>query len=370
MDLDLDALRYEPLADRPSKVGLADLGRPSGAGPSLDDWLDGLPDLLAGRGLKRLRDAIVRAHAAGPPVVAALGGHVVKTGCAPYLIDWIERGVLNGLALNGSAAIHDLELAIAGRTSEDVGPRLMAGTFGFARETSELFAVGLRPRGRSRACGLGAALGRRGHRARRARASSRACWSPRGGAGIPLTVHVAIGTDIVHMTPRLDGAALGKATLDDFRGLCGPGRPDGRRGLAQPRQRGGPARGLPQGRRDRPQPRPVARRPDDRQPRLRPEIPRPAQRPPAPRRRGDRADGPPRADDPAAPRGGRRPARPRRPRRAMTIVVFCPNLIGDTVMATPAFRALRRGFPGATDRRRDQAAASRRRSTAAPGSTT
>ena len=149
--LDLDALRYEPLADRPSKVGLADLGRASAPGVSLDDWLDGLPDLLAGRGLKRLRDAIVRAHEAGAPVVAALGGHVVKTGCGPYLIDWIDRGILDGLALNGSAAIHDLELAIAGRTSEDVGPRLMAGTFGFARETSDLFAAGLRPRGRRRA---------------------------------------------------------------------------------------------------------------------------------------------------------------------------------------------------------------------------
>jgi hypothetical protein len=219
LDLDLDALKYEPLAGRPSKVRLADLGRPVAPDASLDNWLDALPGQLAAKELKRLRDAIINAHQAGAPVVAALGGHVVKTGCSPYLIDWIMRGILNGLALNGSAAIHDLELAVAGQTSEDVGARLMAGTFGFAHETSDLFA---------RACerahrdggGLGAALG--------------AVVIEQGGPGldasllvaarrqqIPLTVHVAVGTDIVHMTPRLDGAALGKATLDDFRTLCG-----------------------------------------------------------------------------------------------------------------------------------------------------
>ncbi len=216
--LDLDALRFEPLADRPSKVGLADLGRPSAPGTSLDDWLDGLPDLLAGRGLKRLRDAIIRSHQGGTPVVAALGGHVVKTGCAPYLIDWIGRGVLNGLALNGSAAIHDLELAIAGRTSEDVGPRLMAGTFGFARETSELFALAC-DRAAGSGCGLGAALGDLVIEHGGPGLDSSLLVAARR-SGIPLTVHVAIGTDIVHMTPRLDGASLGRASLDDFRSLA------------------------------------------------------------------------------------------------------------------------------------------------------
>ncbi|HMB07934.1 MAG TPA: hypothetical protein VKP69_29910 [Isosphaeraceae bacterium] len=218
-DLDLNELRYEPLGERPSKVGLADLGRPTGPGATLEQWLDGLPGQLAGRELKRLRDAIVAARAAGAPVVAALGGHVIKTGCAPFLIDWIERGVLSGLAFNGAAAIHDLELAIAGKTSEEVGPRLSAGTFGFARETSDLFARACDRAGRDGG-GLGAALG--------------AVVLEHGGPGLaasllvaarrhglPLTVHVAVGTDIVHMTPRLDGAALGRATLDDFRTLCG-----------------------------------------------------------------------------------------------------------------------------------------------------
>ena len=216
--LELDALRYEPLAERPSKVTLDHLGRPTGPDPRLAAWLDGLPDVLAAKGLKRLRDAIVAARAGGRPVVAALGGHVIKTGCAPYLIDWIGRGVLTGLALNGSAAIHDLELAVAGKTSEDVGARLMAGRFGFARETSDLFAWACE-RASERSEGLGAALG--------------AMLEEHGGpgldrsllvsahrAGVPLTVHVAIGTDIVHMTPALDGADLGRATLSDFRTLC------------------------------------------------------------------------------------------------------------------------------------------------------
>jgi len=216
--LDLGALRYEPLADRPSKVGLADLGRPSAVGVLMGDWLDGLPDILAGRGLKRLRDAIVRAHEGGSPVVAALGGHVIKTGCAPYLIDWIGRGILDGLALNGSAAIHDLELAISGRTSEDVGPRLMAGTFGFARETSELFADAC-DRAAATGSGLGVALGDLIIEHGGPGLDSSLLVAARR-AGVPLTVHVAIGTDIVHMSPRLDGGSLGRASLDDFRSLA------------------------------------------------------------------------------------------------------------------------------------------------------
>lgn len=213
--LNLNALRFEPLATRPSKVTLADLGCPAKPGASVDDLLDNLPKLLGAGGLKRLRDAIQIAYRGGQPVVAALGGHVVKTGCAPYLIDLIRRGVVKGLALNGSAAIHDSELAIAGHTSEDVGKRLIGGDFGFARETSALFADACRLAAERR-CGLGAAYGE--------------VVENHGGPGldisllvaarrygVPLTVHVAVGTDIVHMSGSLDGSSLGTATLDDFR---------------------------------------------------------------------------------------------------------------------------------------------------------
>ena len=217
--LDLDALRYESLAERPSKVGLADLGRPGAGDGTLEGLLEGLPAILAARSLKQLRDAIVSARAGGRPVLAAIGGHVIKTGCGPYLNDWIARGVLTGVAMNGSAAIHDLELAIAGHTSEDVGPRLADGSFGFARETTELFVAAC-DRAAEAGGGLGAALGEviREHGGPGLDASLLVAARR---AGVPATVHVAIGTDIVHMGARLDGAALGRATLDDFRTLCG-----------------------------------------------------------------------------------------------------------------------------------------------------
>jgi hypothetical protein len=217
--LNWDALRFEPLATRPSKVRLADLGRPVGPDATVDDWLDALPAQLGANDLKALRDAIVAARAAGRPVVAAMGGHVVKTGCGPYLVDWLRRGVLTGLALNGSAAIHDLELAIAGHTSEDVGPRLVDGSFGFARETSDLFATACR-RAQADGIGLGAALGELVEEVGGPGMDASLLVAARR-AGVPLTVHVALGTDIVHMSPRLDGAALGAAAMADFRALCG-----------------------------------------------------------------------------------------------------------------------------------------------------
>jgi hypothetical protein len=217
--LDFDALRFESLATRPSKVRLADLGRPAAGTASVVDWLDSLPAVLAAQALKQLRDAIVKAHAEGRQIVAALGGHVIKTGCGPYLIDWIARGVLTGVAMNGSAAIHDLELAIAGHTSEDVGPRLIAGTFGFARETSDLFARAS-DRAAEQGIGLGAALGDVILEHGGPGLDSSLLVAARR-KGVPATVHVAIGTDIVHMTSELDGAALGQASLIDFRTLCG-----------------------------------------------------------------------------------------------------------------------------------------------------
>jgi hypothetical protein len=217
--LEFDALRYEPLSERPSKVRLAELGQPAGSGGTLDELLDRLPAVLAAQSFKQLRDAIVVAHTRGRHVLAALGGHVIKTGCGPYLNDWIARGILTGVAMNGSAAIHDLELAISGHTSEDVGPRLTSGTFGFARETSDLFVAAC-TRASDQRTGLGTALGEviQQHGGPGLDASLLVtAWRN----GIPATVHVAIGTDIVHMTPRLDGAALGQATLADFRTLCG-----------------------------------------------------------------------------------------------------------------------------------------------------
>ena len=215
---DLSGLRTYDLASRPSKVAIADLGRPVAPATPIGDWLDSLPRQLAANELRKLRDHFVRAHREGRTVAAAIGGHVIKTGCAPYLIDLIERGVITAVAMNGSAAIHDFELALAGKTSEDVGAQLHAGKFGMARETAEAFAIAARI-GSQNDLGLGAALGR--HIADIDCPHSEvsivaACHR----AGIPCTIHVALGTDIVHMHPQVSGAALGEASMLDFRILC------------------------------------------------------------------------------------------------------------------------------------------------------
>jgi hypothetical protein len=184
----------------------------------VDQLLEALPDQLAGQALRRWRDAVVEAYQSDRPVIAALGGHVIKTGCAPFLIDWIRRGVLTAVCLNGSAAIHDVELALVGHTSEDVEARLADGSFGMTRETARFFAraADLADQGNT---GLGAALGNLLLRER--------CLHPEASllraaaeAAIPATVHVALGTDIVHMHDCASGAKTGEATLHDFRTVC------------------------------------------------------------------------------------------------------------------------------------------------------
>ncbi|MCC6419106.1 MAG: hypothetical protein IT429_12800 [Gemmataceae bacterium] len=215
---DLHGLKTYDLISRPSKVLIEDLGRPVGPDATVGEWLDSLPLQLAGRDLRRVRDHLCRARRDRRTVVAALGGHVIKTGCAPYLIDWIRRGVLTGITLNGAAAIHDFELAFAGKTSEDVGVHLPDGRFGMARETADAFAVAARA-GAEGDLGLGAALGQYldGLDAPHADCSLvLAAYR----AGIPCTIHVALGTDIVHMHPHVSGAALGEASMIDFRRLC------------------------------------------------------------------------------------------------------------------------------------------------------
>lgn len=215
---DFNGLRTYDLQSRPSKVFLTDLGRPIDPSASVGDWLDSLPKQLAANELRKLRDHIVRMHREGRTLAVALGGHVIKTGCAPYLIDLIERGVISAIAMNGSAAIHDFELAAAGKTSEDVSAQLHAGGFGMARETADAFAVASQ-RGALHERGLGAALGEYIAEQRCPHADISLVHAA-FRAGIPCTVHVALGTDIVHMHPHVSGAALGEASMFDFRILC------------------------------------------------------------------------------------------------------------------------------------------------------
>jgi deoxyhypusine synthase len=215
---DLHGLRTYDLQSRPSKVFVEDLGRPLAAGASVGDWLDALPRQLAGKDVRRVCDHLCRARREERTVVAAMGGHVIKTGCGPYLIDWIQKGLVKAVVLNGAAAIHDFELAVAGKTSEDVGATLESGQFGMARETADAFAVAART-GAENDLGLGWALGRHLDSIDCPHAHASVVLAAYR-AGVPCTIHVALGTDIVHMHPHVSGAALGEASMIDFRRLC------------------------------------------------------------------------------------------------------------------------------------------------------
>jgi hypothetical protein len=215
---DLHGLQTYELQSRPSKVFVEDLGRPLDGKATFADWLESLPRQLAGNDLRRVRDHLLRAGHDGRTVVAALGGHVIKTGCAPYLIDWVQRGLVSAVVLNGAAAIHDFELAVAGKTSENVATQLPEGRFGMARETADAFAVAA-VGGARNDLGLGWALGQYLDEQSPPHAGSSLVLAAYR-AGIPCTVHVALGTDIVHMHPHVSWANLGEASLVDFRRLC------------------------------------------------------------------------------------------------------------------------------------------------------
>jgi hypothetical protein len=211
-------LRTTSLAKRPSTVRRDDLARPVKPGATFAAWLAGLPDILAGRDLRELAAAVAAARRGEREVLLGIGAHVIKCGLAPWIVGLMEEGVLTGVAMNGAGAVHDFELAWAGATSEDVGPALEEGTFGMARETAD-FLNGAAADAALEGAGFGAALGREiiQEKLPGARQSILAAGAR---LGIPVTVHVAIGTDIVHMHPSASGAAIGEASMTDFRLLA------------------------------------------------------------------------------------------------------------------------------------------------------
>src|SRR5262249_1301248 len=187
---DLSGVVTYDLVSRPSKVFHDELGQPVLADVTLSDWLNSLPRQLAANDLRRVSDHLARCYKDGRTVGAALGGRDIKPVCAPYRIDWVERGLLKAVALNGASAIHDLELAIAGKTSENVTMQLPAGQFGMARETADAFAVAAR-NGAKNELGLGWALGRYLDVLDCAHADSSLLVAAYR-AGIPCTVHMAL----------------------------------------------------------------------------------------------------------------------------------------------------------------------------------
>src|SRR6202162_3059914 len=218
--LQLGAVRTYPLASRKSKVNVADFAKPPAANVSVSKFMDSLPNFLAAEDLRQLLGALQRARAGKKTILWGIGGHVIKAGLGPILIDLIERGFVSGIAMNGAAMIHDFEIAIAGSTSEDVDAGINAGQFGMARETGEQLNELAKNAARS-GIGYGEAAGQfltsSAAKARSAAASAVADAYPRS---IRIRVHLAIGADIPHMHPAADGAALGAATYQDFRLFC------------------------------------------------------------------------------------------------------------------------------------------------------
>ncbi len=214
-EFDLSGVRRYPLASRTSKVSRDDFARAHVPGAGLDAWLSSLPKLLAARELIAVVEAVTAARARPAPVVWGLGAHVIKAGLAPVIVDLMDRGFVSALALNGAGVIHDVEIALSGATSEDVDAALGPGTFGMAEETGTGINEAI-VRGVGRGAGIGRAVAEWLAGTQPAHAEvSVLCAAAR--LGIPVTVHVAIGTDIVHMDPGASGAAIGEGSLRDFR---------------------------------------------------------------------------------------------------------------------------------------------------------
>ena len=216
--IDPTRVRTVPLARRPSKVAAASLGAPVRAGLSVRRFLDGLPDILAARDLRDAAGRVAAAIRARRPVVLGMGAHAIKVGLGPAIVDLLERGRLAAIAMNGAGLVHDFEMAWGGRTSEDVGPGLDRGLFGMARETGEFVNRATRE-GVAAGLGLGRAVGDAIEAARLPHRRT-SILAAAARAGVPVTVHVAVGTDIVHMHPDADGAAIGEGSMRDFRQLA------------------------------------------------------------------------------------------------------------------------------------------------------
>jgi hypothetical protein len=208
------------IAERRSKVSVREFARPAGKNPSLKKFLDALPGILAGNDLRDVLEAIHRAKARKRAILWGIGGHVIKVGLGPLLIELIRTGFVSGIAMNGAALIHDFEIALAGQTSEDVDSSLGEGKFGMAQETgqgiNEIAKLAQRIH-----IGYGEAAGQYLHSGiLNTKHLDASVLAAAYKLRIPVTVHLAIGTDIPHMHPAADGAALGAASFMDFRLFC------------------------------------------------------------------------------------------------------------------------------------------------------
>jgi hypothetical protein len=216
-DFDLSGIRTYPIASRKSKANAEDFARPYRPGGGIGGLLESFPRILAAADFTAVVAAVRAARDRDRGIVWGFGAHVIKTGLGPILVDLMERGFVSALATNGAGVIHDFELAIAGKTSEDVDEALGPGRFGMAQETGELLNAAIND-GVKHGLGLGQSVARRLREMKPAHAHV-SVLAAADRLQIPVTVHVAIGTDIIHMHARASGPALGEGSLRDFRFL-------------------------------------------------------------------------------------------------------------------------------------------------------
>lgn len=216
--LSLDGIKTISLKERNSKVSVNQFGRRYARGATVPEFLDGLPQILGAQDLKDVIERIVQAKEDGKTILMGMGAHVIKVGLSPFIIQLMEEGIIGGIALNGAGAIHDVEVALEGKTSEEVGAELDEGTFGMAEETATFINNGV-AEGIKIGYGVGECLG---EKILRDKLPNRQTSILAQGAKlqIPITVHVAIGTDIVHLHPSFNPSAWGEATHLDFRQFC------------------------------------------------------------------------------------------------------------------------------------------------------
>ena len=217
--LDFSGLNTYSIHGRYSKVTVENFAKPLAPGSTLKEFIASLPDQLLGLDFPELVGRLAASHDNGRPIVVGMGAHVIKVGLNPILIDLMERGIISAIALNGAGIVHDTEIAMVGRTSEEVGDVLGSGAFGAAKETGEVVNAGINL-GAKNGQGLGEALGEY-LLAQNFPYNHMSLLATAKRLGIPLTVHVAMGTDIVHIHPTANGAAIGQTSHQDFRLFCG-----------------------------------------------------------------------------------------------------------------------------------------------------
>jgi hypothetical protein len=216
--LDFKDLQTYSVHDRHSKVTVEDFARPLKAGMSVLELIQSFPGQLAGRDFPELVQRIAEAHRNGKPIILGMGAHVIKVGLNPVLIDLMQKGIITAIAMNGAGIVHDAEIAMVGRTSEEVADVIGAGAFGAARETGEVLN-GAICRGAEKNIGLGEAVGEV-LLEQEFPFNDQSLLAQARKMDIPVTVHVAIGTDIIHIHPGADGAAIGQTSHHDFRIFC------------------------------------------------------------------------------------------------------------------------------------------------------